>query len=90
MKELLSTAANYLEHVNHEDGKRTPMVEVAVTTCEPIYRLNPIANQLERRIDSYTIRFTASPDQLRNMAKRLESFAENSETMHSMKEDEKP
>lgn len=88
MKELISTAANYMEAINAETGKRSPQVEVAITTCEPVYRLDPGGDVVNRRMESWTFRFCASPKQLRDLAAKFTNMAEDSETLHLAKEGE--
>ncbi len=77
MKELASIAYNCL--VNLTEGKPTPAAEVALMTTEPTYRL--VGNNVEKRRDSYTVRFVASPAQLRDMAHQLEQAADDVESL---------
>jgi hypothetical protein len=88
MKELVSTAANHLALINADTGKRTPQVEIAITTCEPVYRLDPANGTVNRKVESWTFRFCCNPTQLRDLATKFTNMAEDSETMHSMKEGE--
>ena len=78
MKEPASLAANYYAYIDRA-GKLHPQAEVALVLAEPQYRVD-LGGDMIRERKTETTRFAASPDGLRQMAKRLEEFAEDLET----------
>lgn len=78
MKEITSTAFNFLAQL-HEDGPPTPDVEVALILSEVNYRLG-VGSDMVRERTAETVRFTAPPAVLRQLAKQFMDRADECET----------
>lgn len=76
MKEIACTARNLM--VVSTEESYSPMIEVILVLTEPNYRFNKKGELVKRR-DPETIRFSTSPDGLREIAKNFNQWANDAE-----------
>lgn len=80
MKEVACTARNIMV-IPVSDGEKLsirPMIETILVFTEPNYRINK-ENEVVVRREPQTIRFSASPESLREIAKNFLEWAEQAE-----------
>lgn len=78
MKQPASITANYYAHLDPE-GELSPQAEIALVLAEPQYRVDA-GGEMIRESVTETIRFAASPALLRQVAEKLQGFAEQLES----------
>lgn len=78
MKEILGTTSNHL--ARHTDAGLEPSVEVILVTSEPRYSVDP-AGGMARSRTVESVRFVASPQQLRDLAAQLVEMADGADEL---------
>lgn len=80
MKEVICTARNITIAVSEGDNPGiTPMVEAIIVVTEPQYRIKK--GEIVRMRQPETLRFAASPDSLRTIAKSFMEWADQAEAV---------
>jgi hypothetical protein len=74
MKEIATVAANFLAIIT-ESGKILPEIEIALVLSEPVYRPHQDGLVIRER-QCETIRFSLSPKRAIDLAKQLETLAD--------------
>lgn len=77
MKEVICTARNLMVVPDEEHTVR-PMIEAIVVVSEPQFRFDR-GGQLANERETETIRFSASPEALRKMAKSFNEWADEAD-----------
>ncbi len=78
MQELMGTARNL--SLVMSTGKPQASVEVILITCEPMFSVDGGGIMVQTRVPS-TVRFSTSPDNLREVCDELVSFADEADAM---------
>jgi hypothetical protein len=79
MKEITSLNANFINRTPNEGEEFIPEIEVALILSEVVYRLG-VTGEVQKDRACETVRFVATAENLRKLAKTFTRYAEEAET----------